>query len=99
MNKQKMTMSKRVHEIPERVALQVKEVASYAYDCDDWVTIKKEIMKACPSNLRSLFSRRDPITKEQIPNEFDRSVIRMFEEITGQNLVIRTLDERRSLKN
>jgi hypothetical protein len=91
-------MSKRTHEIPERVMLQIEEVASYASDCDDWVTIKKEIMKGCPSGLRSMFSRRDPITKEQVPNDFDRSVISRFEELTGQNLVIRTLDERRELK-
>lgn len=92
-------MSKRVHEIPDRVLLQIEEVAAYAFECDDWVTIKKEIMKGCPSSLRSLFSRRDPITKEQIPNNFDRLVISRFEEITGQSLKIRTLDERRALKS
>lgn len=92
-------MSKRVHKIPERMILQIEEVAAYAHDCDDWVTIKKEIMKGCPSSLRGLFSRRDPITKEQTPNDFDRLVITRFEEITGQSLVIRTLDERRALKS
>ena len=91
-------MNKRTHEIPARVLLQIEEVAAYAFECDDWVTVKKEIMKGCPSSLRSLFSRRDPITKEQIPNDFDRSVISRFEEITGQSLKIRTLDERRALK-
>jgi hypothetical protein len=84
--------------IPERVLEQIKIVASYAGSCDDWVTIKKEIMKGCPSNLRSLFSRRDSITKEQNPNTFDREVIEKYRSITGVDLIVRTLEERRLMK-
>ena len=83
--------------IPSRIIEQIREVAKYAFECDDWVTVKKEIMKGCPSNLRSLFSKRDSITKEQIPNNFDRVVMDEFEKITGTKLIVRPLAERRSL--
>ena len=85
--------------IPERVLDQIKIVASYAGECDDWVTIKKEIMKGCPPHLRKKFSRRHPITKEQIPNDFDHSVIDKYRSITSINLIIRTLEERRKLRD
>ena len=84
-------------EIPERVQQQIREVASYVGDCDDWVTVKKEIMRGIPSALRSKFSRRHPITKEQQPNDFDRQVINYYREITGVELKVRTLDERREI--
>ena len=49
--------------------------------------------------MRKLFSRRDPITKEQSPNEFDLAVIDYYYETTGIKLKIRTLDERRKFTN
>ena len=85
--------------IPDRILEQVEIVASYAGGCDDWVTIKKEIMKGCPSSLRRFFSRRDPITKEQVPNSFDRAVIKEYKSITGIDLVVRTLEQRRELRD
>ncbi len=85
--------------IPERVLEQIRIVAEYAGDCDDWVTIKKEIMKGCPSHLRKNFSRRDPITKEQNPNDFDRAVIEEYKLISNVDLIIRTLDQRRKLRD
>ena len=83
--------------IPKRIERQISEVAQYAGSCDDWVTIKKEIMKGCPSHLRSLFSTRDPITKEQRTSSFDRAVIKSYERVSGTCLVIRSLAERREL--
>ena len=56
-------------------------------------------MKSIPSQMRKLFSRRDPITKEQLPNEFDLEVIQYYYEVTGIRLQIRTLDERRKFTN
>jgi len=85
--------------IPEKIVDQLIEVSQYAGDCDDWMIIKKEVMKSIPSSLRMLFSRRDPITKEQVPNDFDNLVIEYYFNITGTRLKIRTLEERRKLKN
>ena len=85
--------------IPKRVVEEIREVSQYAGNCDDWVTIKKEIMKSCPPNLRKLFSRRDPITKEQVPNDFDMAVKEEFEKLSGRKLVIRSLSQRRDLSS
>ena len=84
-------------EIPDKIAAQVIEISQYAGDCEDWVKIKKEILKSIPSSLRSLFSRRDPITKEQRPNNFDKLVIEYYKEITGIELKIIPLDKRKEL--
>ena len=86
-------------EIPQKIVDQLKEISRYAGDCDDWMTIKKEVMKSIPSSLRSLFSRRDPITKEQIPNSFDKNIIEYYYNLTGIMLKIRTLEERRKLND
>tara|TARA_R110000824_G_scaffold96509_6_gene231068 strand:+ start:389 stop:670 length:282 start_codon:yes stop_codon:yes gene_type:complete len=83
--------------IDDKTRQQIDLVAKYCSDCDDWVTIKKEIMKGLPSGLRKLFSRRDPITKEQRPNNFDHLVINYYKDISGIELVIRTLKERREM--
>jgi hypothetical protein len=84
--------------IPDRIRIQVDEVASYAGECDDWVTIKKEIMKGIPSTMRKKFSRRNSLTKEQEPNDFDFAVITYYKERTDIDLKIRTLHERRDMK-
>jgi hypothetical protein len=47
--------------------------------------------------MRKLFSRRDPITKDQTPNDFDREVIEYYYSLTDIRLKIRTLEERRNL--
>ena len=76
---------------------KLKEVSLFAGDCDDWVTIKKEVIKLLPSCERSRFSRRHPITKEQQTNKFELGLISYYKEITGVDLVIRTLEERRKI--
>ena len=84
-------------EIPKEIADQLKIVASYAVDCDDWVTIKKEVMRAISPTLRKNFSTRHPKTKEQQLNEFEERLIERYESLTGIQLVLRSLDERREL--
>ncbi len=85
--------------IPERISEQIDFVASYAGDCDDWVTIKKQVMLGIPSKLRKLFSTRDRKTKEQSLNDFEKNIINYYKNITGVDLKVRTLEERRSLQN
>ena len=83
--------------IPDRILREIHAISQYAQDCDDWVTIKKEIMKGIPSHLRKNFSTRHPITKEQVPNSFDLAVIDFYKELTGVTLKIRTLSERKNI--
>ena len=81
----------------KKIYEQVDFVASYATDCDDWVTIKKQVMLGLAPSLRKNFSTRDPKTKEQALNNFEKELINYYRDKTGIDLVLRTLDERRGL--
>ena len=83
--------------IPDKILEQIDFVASYVTNCDDWVEIKKQILLGLPSNLRTSFSTRDPKTKEQSLNNFEKQVIKYWKEKTGVDLKLRTLAERRDL--
>ena len=83
----------------ERILEEVRFVSTYVTDCDDWVTVKKEIMKGLPPKLRKNFSTRDPKTKEQNLNKFEKNIINYYKEITGVGLILRSLDERRGMFN
>tara|TARA_A100001515_G_C4534696_1_gene198105 strand:- start:83 stop:355 length:273 start_codon:yes stop_codon:yes gene_type:complete len=76
---------------------EIKFVSTFAKDCDDWVTIKKEVMKNISPRLRKNFSTRDPITKNQHLNEFEKQLINYYRDITGITLVLRTLSERKEM--
>lgn len=74
------------------------EVATYGLDCNDWVEIKKFVMKQIGSKHRKLFSRRDEKTKSHTHlNDFEKEMIDLYKSLTGTELVLRTLDERRDL--
>ena len=83
--------------LPDKIKEQIEFVASYVGDCDDWVTIKKQLLLSLPPKLRTHFSTRDPKTKEQSLNKFEEIVISYYYSLTGTNLIIRTLNERRHL--
>ena len=83
--------------IPERIIEEINFVASYVDDCDDWVTIKKEVMRGIPSEMRKNFSTRDPKTKEQWLNSFEKEVISYYYNMTGITLILRSLSERKDL--
>jgi len=81
----------------EKIFEQVRFVSSYVGDCDDWVTVKKQVMLNLPSVLRKNFSTRDPKTKEQWLNDFEKELINYYRELTGVTLVLRTLAQRREI--
>jgi len=81
----------------EKIFEQVRFVSSYVGDCDDWVTVKKQVMLNLPPVLRKNFSTRDPKTKEQWLNDFEKELINYYKSLTGIDLVLRTLDERREM--
>ena len=64
---------------------------------DDWVTIKKIMLRSLHPDLRKSFSTRDPKTKEQWLNEFEKQLIIKYKEIVGITLICRSLKERREL--
>jgi hypothetical protein len=74
--------------IPQEIEDKMLEVVSYTEDIDDWVTIKKEIVKHIRWQLRTLFSRRHPITKQQQTNDFEIEVMKRWVELGGRELHI-----------
>lgn len=69
-------------------------VFSYVGDTNDWVTVKKEILKNLPSRYRTLFSTRDPITKKQRMNDFEKFMMKKWFKITGNKLIFMNHDEK-----
>jgi len=65
----------------------LKVVHRYAEHIDVWVVIKKELLKNLHPSDRKLFSTRDPITKRQNMNDFERDVIKIWEEMTGRPVI------------
>jgi hypothetical protein len=88
-----------VERVDPAVVRAVHYVAKYMGSHDDWVDIKIEIMNNLRPELRRLFSRRDQQTREQVPNEFDRAVMREYSLVSGVTPVVRTLAERRALRS
>ena len=83
----------------EKVISAISLVSSYVDDCDDWMIVKKQVLLNLPSRLRKHFSTRDPKTKEQNLNQFEKDLIIYYKETIGIDLVVRTLEERRNLEN
>lgn len=75
-----------------------RKTASLKLECDDWVEIKKLVMKQVAPVHRKVFSRRDSKTKNHPPlNEFEERMKSLYKEISGVDLVLRELDERREI--
>lgn len=72
-----------------RIDAALAFVHGYASHVDDWIVIKKELLKSLPPALRTLFSTRDPITKRQRTNDFEREVARHWSEISGRPVLFK----------
>jgi hypothetical protein len=69
-------------------------VFEYAHDVDDWMRIKRELLKLLPSIERKYFSTRDPITKKQSMNDYEMSISKKWEELSGRKVVFNTHEEK-----
>lgn len=76
-------------QIDEAILSALKFVHTYAQDVDDWLVIKKEIVKQVSPALRGQFSRRDEVTKLQLVNDFDRAVATQWSSMTGRPVVLK----------
>jgi len=59
--------------------------------------VKKQVLLNLPPAARKNFSTRDSKTKEQWLNDFEKDLIIYYKELTGVDLVLRSLDERREM--
>lgn len=76
-----------------RILEALNHVYSYADGVDDWITIKKELLKILIAKDRTLFSTRHPITKKQQTNDFERSVAKRWSVLTGRSVIFNTNEQ------
>ncbi len=74
--------------IPNEVREAARFVSGYAASSNDWIVVKKEILKNLRPEFRKLFGLRDPITKKQRINDFDIQVAALWKSITGVGLIL-----------
>jgi hypothetical protein len=70
-------------DIPDKILCELRLLVENDLHCNDWMTLKKYLLKTVSPNLRSLFSRRDSKTKIQRTNEFEASLIDTYERMSG----------------
>ena len=67
-------------------------VYGYASNLDDWIRLKKQLMSLLQPSQRCDFSTRDPITKKQSMNDYERDVAALWSDMTGRPVIF-TQDE------
>jgi len=78
---------------------KVKELASEigdVYKGNDWLIVKKYILKYLNPSLRTYFSKRNVNTKKHILNNFEKQLIDFYENKFNVRLI---LDEDKQHKN
>lgn len=85
----------RIEDFDPRLKEAVDFVIQYAEGTDDWIVVKKEILKGLPWQLRTNFSTRDRKTYEQRMNDFERMVADYWKTRTGTELRLIQLWERK----
>lgn len=71
----------------------LKNRINYVYqyienETNDWFKLKKELINIFPINKRHLFSRRHKTSKKFFINDFDKEVIRHWEQISNNSVFI-----------
>jgi hypothetical protein len=71
----------------------MEAVYEYTGAISTWIVLKKEILRTLPPYFRTLFSTRDPMTKKQRINEFERKLAATWSELAGCDVVFTVDDE------
>ena len=77
--------------IPTKIRGELELLARNGIQCYTWHEVKKHLLKCIPSNLRKLFSTRDPKTKKSSTNVFENQLIKYCK--TQHGWTLRTEDE------
>ena len=59
----------------------------------NWMDFKKIMLKSLPSNMRKKFSTRDPKTKKQSLNNFEKEMIDTYYRETGVELRLKNRND------
>jgi hypothetical protein len=57
-------------------------------DVKKWMDLKKLLLNSLPPSARTNFSTRDPKTKKQSLNKFERELLKMYENKVGITLEV-----------
>lgn len=74
---------------PNRLEEGLQFVARYASKVEEWTVVKKELLKFFTPEERKNFSTRDPLTKAQSLNDFEKKLIERWLQITGVGLILK----------
>tara|TARA_B100000212_G_C27355347_1_gene525608 strand:- start:640 stop:891 length:252 start_codon:yes stop_codon:yes gene_type:complete len=77
----------------EKIKELILEIGEY-YKGNDWLLIKKYLLRYLNPEIRKRFSTRDSKTKKHIINDFEKNVIDIYNKIYKVKLV---LDETKKL--
>jgi hypothetical protein len=72
--------------LDDKIEEHLSTLAKYV-DTDDWLVLKRALVNVCPPALRGKFSRRHPITKKQMTNDYERAIAARWTELTGRSVV------------
>ena len=73
-------------DVPQRVLEELAIISAYGMEGNDWMLVKKQLLLSLPASLRKNFSTRHSQTKKQAINEFEASLIDIYEGMTGVKL-------------
>lgn len=57
-------------------------------ECDDWITVKKELLRVVDNHSRDHFSIRNPNSKKHLLNDFEKEVIGYWKTLTDRELSV-----------
>jgi hypothetical protein len=72
----------------ERIVQAIDHIFTYASHIDDWIVIKKELMKCLSPSEKILLSTRHPITKKQRTNDLERLLAKFWSSKTKRPVVM-----------
>tara|TARA_B100001123_G_scaffold447316_2_gene604455 strand:+ start:179 stop:427 length:249 start_codon:yes stop_codon:yes gene_type:complete len=73
-------------DVVKRIEKELGTATEHGLGFDDWISMKKYLLRSIPSHMRTNFSTRDPKTKAQHMNEFEVGIVKSYEALTGKSL-------------
>ena len=73
-------------ELPSRIIEELNTMTHHGFVCEEWMEVKKYLLRSLPAEMRSLFSTRDSHSKKQSLNSFEECLIHYYQARMGKNL-------------
>ena len=69
--------------IPARIKLEIDMLIASEIVIDNWIDMKKYLLKSIPPKSRKIFSTRDQYTKKQSVNDIELKIINYYQSNSG----------------